>query len=48
MRKDIYLTLYNEYKKIIANKAVNKWENYSMLVQNDIATKINLFVGSEK
>ena len=48
MRKEIYLSLYNEYKIIMANKSVNKWSNYSMTIDNDMAEKINTFVGIER
>ena len=48
MRKDIYLNLYSEYKKIIANKNINKWVNYNVDINNDIAEKINAYIGSER
>ena len=47
-RKEIYLSLYNEYKSIIANKNINKWNNYSMSIKSDMAKKINSFSGTEK
>lgn len=47
MRKDIYLNLYSEYKKIIANKNINKWINYNVAIKNDVEEKINAYIGSE-
>ena len=48
MRKDIYLNLYSEYKKIITNKNINKWVNYNVAINNDITEKINAYIGSER
>ena len=48
MCKDIYLSLYNEYKSIIANRSNNKWDNYGVEISNEMAGKINAFVSSEE
>ena len=48
MRKDIYLSLYNKYKSIIANRSTNKWDNYGVEISNEMAGKINAFVSSEE
>ena len=32
----------------MANKSINKWNNYSMIINNAMAQKINTFVGSER
>ena len=48
MCKDIYLSLYNEYKSIIANRSTNKLDNYGVEISNEMAGKINAFVSSEE
>ena len=48
VRKDIYLSLYNEYKSIIANRSSNKWDNYVVEISNEMTKKINTFVSSEE
>ena len=44
MCKDIYLSLYNEYKNIIANRSTNKWDKYGVEISNEMAGKINSFI----
>ena len=48
VHKDIYLSLFKEYKSIIANRSSNKWDNYGVEISNEMAGKINIFVSSEE
>ena len=40
--------MYGEYKKIIANKNINKWFNYNVAIKNDVAEKINAYIRPER
>ena len=48
MSKDIYISLYNKYKSIDANRRTNKLDNYGVEISNEMAGKINIFVSSEE
>lgn len=45
-RKNTYLTLYNNYKKIIADSAYSKYETYGIQLDSDMAQKVESFIGS--
>ena len=37
-----------EYKNIITYKSLNKWNTYSMIINNEMAEKINAFIGTAR
>lgn len=45
-RKELYLSLYNEYKEICANSAYNKYEEYGVKLDADMLSKIENFISS--
>lgn len=46
VRKDLYLSMYNNYKKIIADSPYSKYEMYGVEVESEMAKKIQSFIGS--
>lgn len=45
-RKDIWVQLYNQYKSHIANSSTNRWEEYTIQLDQGIAKRIEEFINS--
>lgn len=45
-KKDTYLELYNDYKKMLANANYSKWESYGIEVDNAMAAKVEQYVST--
>lgn len=46
VRKELWFTLYNQYKCTLANASTNKWETYTLQINEEMKAKIESFTGS--
>lgn len=45
-KKEVYLQLYNEYKKTIAESNYSHWDDYGLEIDNDMLQKVDKFISS--